>query len=50
MIGQVPHPRKDDLKLLANPLKFDGERLSQVPRNPPSVGQYISVDAPKQAA
>ncbi|MFO0997448.1 MAG: CoA transferase [Alphaproteobacteria bacterium] len=29
MVRDVPHPLKPDLKLLGNPLKFDGARLSQ---------------------
>jgi crotonobetainyl-CoA:carnitine CoA-transferase CaiB-like acyl-CoA transferase len=29
MVGTVPHPSNPDLKLLANPLKIDGQRPSQ---------------------
>ena len=29
MVATVPHPEKADLKLLANPLKINGERLGQ---------------------
>jgi crotonobetainyl-CoA:carnitine CoA-transferase CaiB-like acyl-CoA transferase len=29
MISKVPHPAMPDMRLLANPLKIDGERLSQ---------------------
>jgi crotonobetainyl-CoA:carnitine CoA-transferase CaiB-like acyl-CoA transferase len=50
MVSQVPHPRKDDLKLLANPLKFDGERLSQQPCSPLGADQTISQAPGRQAA
>jgi hypothetical protein len=29
MIRPVPHPQDPEMKLLGNPLKFDGERLPQ---------------------
>jgi len=29
MIAEVPHDMRPDMRLLANPIKFDGERLSQ---------------------
>ena len=29
MIANVPHELRPDMRLLANPIKFDGERLSQ---------------------
>lgn len=29
MIGQVPHPSRPDFRMLANPLKINGQRLSQ---------------------
>jgi crotonobetainyl-CoA:carnitine CoA-transferase CaiB-like acyl-CoA transferase len=29
MVRTVPHPAKPDFKMLANPLKIDGERLEQ---------------------
>jgi len=29
MVSSVPHPVKDDLRILANPLRIDGERLEQ---------------------
>jgi hypothetical protein len=29
MVRPVPHPAKPDFKMLANPLKIDGERLEQ---------------------
>jgi crotonobetainyl-CoA:carnitine CoA-transferase CaiB-like acyl-CoA transferase len=29
MVRNVPHPAKPDFRLLANPLKVDGERLEQ---------------------
>ena len=29
MISHVPHPRRPDLRVLANPIKINGERLSQ---------------------
>lgn len=50
MVSQVPHPQKDDLKLLANPLKFDGERLSQSPCNPLGADQSMALAPTKQAA
>jgi crotonobetainyl-CoA:carnitine CoA-transferase CaiB-like acyl-CoA transferase len=31
MIADVPHPVRPDMRLLANPIKFNGERLSQSP-------------------
>ncbi len=29
MVTAVPHPVKGDLRILANPLRIDGERLAQ---------------------
>ena len=29
MISQVPHPLRPDFRMLANPLKIDGKRMSQ---------------------
>jgi crotonobetainyl-CoA:carnitine CoA-transferase CaiB-like acyl-CoA transferase len=29
MVAQVPHPARRDLRVLANPIKINGERLSQ---------------------
>jgi crotonobetainyl-CoA:carnitine CoA-transferase CaiB-like acyl-CoA transferase len=29
MVSSVPHPVKGDLRILANPLRIDGERLEQ---------------------
>jgi hypothetical protein len=29
MVQKVPHPAKPDFKMLANPLKIDGQRLQQ---------------------
>jgi hypothetical protein len=29
MVRNVPHPAKPDFRMLANPLKIDGERLEQ---------------------
>ena len=29
MVRPVPHPHDPEMKLLANPLRFDGARLSQ---------------------
>lgn len=34
MVSAVPHPRDPDMKLLSNPLKFDGARLAQRPCRP----------------
>ena len=34
MVRAVPHPQDADMKLLGNPLKFDGARLSQQPCRP----------------
>ncbi|MBO0764791.1 MAG: CoA transferase [Hyphomicrobiaceae bacterium] len=34
MVGSVPHPAKRDFKMLANPLKIDGERLEQTVCSP----------------
>lgn len=31
MIADVPHPVRPDMRLLANPIEFNGERLSQSP-------------------
>jgi crotonobetainyl-CoA:carnitine CoA-transferase CaiB-like acyl-CoA transferase len=31
MVRTVPHPARADLRVLANPLKIDGQRLEQVP-------------------
>jgi crotonobetainyl-CoA:carnitine CoA-transferase CaiB-like acyl-CoA transferase len=31
MVGPVPHALRPDMRLLANPIKFNGERLSQAP-------------------
>jgi crotonobetainyl-CoA:carnitine CoA-transferase CaiB-like acyl-CoA transferase len=30
MVARVPHPARADLRVLANPLKIDGQRLAQV--------------------
>jgi crotonobetainyl-CoA:carnitine CoA-transferase CaiB-like acyl-CoA transferase len=30
MVSDVPHPLRPDMKVLASPLKFDGERPAQV--------------------
>jgi crotonobetainyl-CoA:carnitine CoA-transferase CaiB-like acyl-CoA transferase len=30
MVASVPHPARADLRVLANPLKIDGQRLEQV--------------------
>jgi hypothetical protein len=29
MVSAVPHPAKGELRVLANPLRIDGERLAQ---------------------
>ena len=29
MVSSVPHPLKGELRILANPLRIDGERLAQ---------------------
>ena len=29
MISQVPHPARADMRVLSNPIKINGERLSQ---------------------
>jgi crotonobetainyl-CoA:carnitine CoA-transferase CaiB-like acyl-CoA transferase len=29
MISQVPHPARADMRVLANPIKINGQRLSQ---------------------
>lgn len=34
MVRSVPHPQDRDMKLLGNPLKFDGQRLAQQPCRP----------------
>lgn len=34
MVRPVPHPQDPEMKLLANPLKFDGQRLDQRPCRP----------------
>lgn len=34
MVQNVPHPQAPDMRLLANPLKFDGQRLPQKPCQP----------------
>ena len=34
MVSAVPHPAKGDLRVLANPLRIDGERLTQAACSP----------------
>ena len=34
MIRAVPHPEKPDMRMLANPIKIDGQRLDQAACSP----------------
>ncbi|MFS8977162.1 CoA transferase [Cupriavidus necator] len=43
MVTTVPHPFKPDMKLLANPLKFDGQRLAQAPCHPLGADQEAAL-------
>lgn len=43
MVTTVPHPFKPDMKLLANPLKFDGRRLAQAPCHPLGADQEAAL-------
>lgn len=49
MIRPVPHPEDPEMKLLGNPLRFDGERLSQRACRPLETGRDAAGSQPRTA-
>ncbi len=49
MIRPVPHPEDPEMKLLGNPLRFDGERLSQRACRPLETGRDAAGSQPRAA-
>ena len=50
MIANVPHPQRPDMRVLANPIKINGERLSQKVCSAPGADNAALIDAAKAAA
>ncbi len=49
MIRNVPHPAKPDLRMLANPIKINGQRLEQAVCSPLGADNATYLDAPRPA-
>jgi crotonobetainyl-CoA:carnitine CoA-transferase CaiB-like acyl-CoA transferase len=49
MIRNVPHPEKPDLRMLANPIKINGQRLEQAVCSPLGADNSTYLDAPRPA-
>src|SRR5688572_32471911 len=50
MIANVPHPERPDLRLLANPIKIDGQRLALQACSPPGADNAALLGLPHAAA
>jgi hypothetical protein len=50
MIANVPHPERADLRVLANPIKINGERLGQVVCSRPGADNAEILGARQAAA
>jgi crotonobetainyl-CoA:carnitine CoA-transferase CaiB-like acyl-CoA transferase len=50
MVSAVPHPARPDMRVLANPIKINGERLSQRVCSPPGADNAAILGAAQPAA
>jgi len=49
MIAHVPHPQRPDMRVLANPIKINGQRLSQKVCSAPGADNAAILQTPKAA-
>jgi crotonobetainyl-CoA:carnitine CoA-transferase CaiB-like acyl-CoA transferase len=50
MIAHVPHPERPGMRVLANPIKINGERLSQQVCSAPGADNAAVLGSPQAAA
>lgn len=50
MITHVPHPQRPDMRVLANPIKINGQRLAQATCSPMGADTEVVLESLKAAA